>query len=216
MCISTPATMCIRKPSPLTYIGSNGFNGYAALKTLVIPENVRTIGPNAFFVFEADASKGLKTVLCYAKDVDFVGSTIFTITLSPAAQAVCSTATLALLWKRWCKPAWPYRLQAHKTLMDPGRKIGFPREIPLRIVPMLLRPTSLSRRESLSSLPQALLMQRPALTMQIRWRGRWPRASPTGSARQRLAPMIPAPAGKPSLSCGVLPVRRNLLRRQPL
>ena len=70
-------TTSLQLPTTLESIGENAFNGWQALQTLVIPENVTSIGKNAFFVFGADDSKGLKTVICYARDIDFHMTTIF-------------------------------------------------------------------------------------------------------------------------------------------
>ena len=70
-------TTTLSLPSTLKSIGNNAFNGWTALNTLVIPENVATIGKNAFFIYEPGDNEGLKTVICYSKDVKLSRDTVF-------------------------------------------------------------------------------------------------------------------------------------------
>lgn len=74
---ANPVLTELSLPSTLTYIGSGAFSAYTSLQTLVIPENVTFIGANAFYSMERDETHGLKTVYCYARDVEFEGNSFF-------------------------------------------------------------------------------------------------------------------------------------------
>ena len=72
-----PVLTKLTLPSTLTYIGSAAFSAYTSLQTVTIPENVTFIGKYAFYSMEQDETHGLKTVYCYAKNVEFEGNSLF-------------------------------------------------------------------------------------------------------------------------------------------
>ncbi|HIR84989.1 MAG TPA: S-layer homology domain-containing protein [Candidatus Galloscillospira excrementavium] len=72
-----PTVTELNLPSTLKLIGSAAFSNHTALRTLVIPENVEEIRGNAFFTMEPDENHGLKTVICYSRDVDFNVRTLY-------------------------------------------------------------------------------------------------------------------------------------------
>ena len=72
-----PTVTELNLPSTLKHIGPGAFSNHTAIRTLVIPESVKFIGTSAFHTMDADETKGLQTVVCYSRDVEFEGASLY-------------------------------------------------------------------------------------------------------------------------------------------